>query len=518
MEQVVHELRRTAMLPDGAGASDGHLLERFIADRDAVAFEALVRRHGAMVLGVCRRVTGHVHDAEDAFQAAFLVLARKAAAVRPRELLGNWLYGVAWRSALEARTKAARRTAREQPLHDMLDPHPRSTDRREACALLDQELSKLPDKYRSAIVLCELQGRPRQEVADRLGIPAGTLSSRLAYARKLLAQRLSRRGVALSAAGLATLGSATMASAELAATTVATCMRLAAGQTLAEAGVSTGVVNITEGVMKAMLLGKLKKSALLAAAALCLAGIGVWGAAVASGQNADPPADKATRPSVSRPSKPQPRPEPPAEGRLMVFRDGALASVTPDGKDIGWLVTKEDKVPLHPFSNSSLSPDGKRLALLVIDLKAIEAARASRGTHKAIAYVHVRDANGQGSGENLGVSGTLCHWSNDSAKLLVSDLDVMELSRQGSKVSEVVSQAWIIDVKTKKKTAVNVPNNHLVIDWSRDGQWLLALAFEKTEKKSGSKLVMLKKDGSAKYDVTSPDQSPSLGKLSPDGK
>ena len=109
MDQVLHELRRTAMLPHGAGASDGHLLERFIVQNDEMAFEALVRRHGAMVLGVCRRVTGHSHDAEDAFQAAFLVLARKANAVMPRELLANWLYGVAWRSALEARTKAARR-------------------------------------------------------------------------------------------------------------------------------------------------------------------------------------------------------------------------------------------------------------------------------------------------------------------------------------------------------------------------------------------------------------------------
>src|SRR4030095_4460909 len=135
----------------------------FIAQKDEVAFEALVRRHGAMVLGVCRRVTGHAHDAEDAFQAACLVLARKAAAVRPRELLGNWLYGVAWRSALEARTKAARRHAREQPFYDMPDPNPRSTDHRDVCAVLDQELGKLPDKYRSAIVLCELEGRPRAE-------------------------------------------------------------------------------------------------------------------------------------------------------------------------------------------------------------------------------------------------------------------------------------------------------------------------------------------------------------------
>lgn len=512
MEQVLHELRRTAMLPDGAGASDGDLLERFIVQKDAMAFEALVRRHAAMVLGVCRRVTGHVHDADDAFQAAFLVLARKAAAVRPRELLGNWLYGVAWRSALEARTKAGRRHMREKPLDDVPDSKPRSPDHREACAVLDQELQKLPEKYRSAIVLCELQGRSRQEVADRLGIPPGTLSSRLAYARKLLAQRLTRRGVVLPAAGLAALTRPSAASAGLVAATVKSCVNLTAGQAWTAAGASTRVLKLAEEVMKTLLLSKLRKSAWSAAAAMCLAGLGAWGITVAGSQSADPPISVK---KDQRPNQPPPRSAPQGEGRLMIFRDGALASMQPDGKDVRWLLTKDDKVMLHPFSNSSLSPDGKRLALLVIDVKAMQAAQDSNKAQRAMAYVHIRDVKDKGPGDNLGISGMTCIWSADSAKLLVSDLDIFELSHKDSKATETEAKSWIIDVKTKEKTTLEIPKNHFVIDWSRDGHWLLALAFEK---KAGSKLVMMKKDGAAKFDVTGPGRNPSFGKLSPDGK
>jgi RNA polymerase sigma-70 factor (ECF subfamily) len=262
MGRLFRYLRQAEILR--GGLSDGELLECFIACREEAAFEALVRRHGPMVLGVCRRVLGHGHDAEDAFQATFLVLVRKAASIVPRELVGSWLYGVAYRTALKAKAAIARRRARERQA--------RPVSRREADddlvwrdlrALLDQELSRLPDKYRVPIVLCHLEGKSRREVARLLGWPEGTLSSRLAAARAMLARRLARRhGLALSAAGVAAALSQGAASAgvpgPLVAGTVQVAALVAAGRTAAAGAVSSQAAVLMEGVLQAMFLSKLK--------------------------------------------------------------------------------------------------------------------------------------------------------------------------------------------------------------------------------------------------------------------
>src|SRR5262245_14764124 len=183
---VLPHLRRVVLLRDGGGMTEGQLLDCFLASRDEAAFEALVRRLGPMVLGVCRRILGDPHDVEDAFQATFLVAVRKAASVRPRELFGNWLYGVAYRTALVARARIIRRRAREKQFEDL--PHPPQVEPesswQELRPFLDQEVSRLPDKYRLPVVLCDLEGRSRQEVARQLRLPEGTVSSRLAAARK----------------------------------------------------------------------------------------------------------------------------------------------------------------------------------------------------------------------------------------------------------------------------------------------------------------------------------------------
>jgi RNA polymerase sigma factor (sigma-70 family) len=234
------------------GLTDGQLLACFIDRRDEAAFEALVRRHGPMVLGVCRRVLGTIHDAEDAFQATFLVLARKAASLRSRELVGNWLYGTAYRTALEARAVLARRRAREKQVGDMPEPQAEPEPAwRELVPLLDQELNRLPDKYRVPVVLCELEGKSRKEVAGLLGVPEGTLSWRLAHARKLLARGLARHGLAVSGAALAESMTSACVPRALAASTA----QAAAGQVGA---VPAQVVVLTEGVMKTMFLSKLK--------------------------------------------------------------------------------------------------------------------------------------------------------------------------------------------------------------------------------------------------------------------
>jgi RNA polymerase sigma factor (sigma-70 family) len=250
------------MLQGGSCLTDGQLLEHFLSQRDETAFELLVRRHGPMVLGVCRRVVGHVQDAEDAFQAVFMVLARKAASVWPRDLVGNWLYGVAHRTALDARARLSRRRHRERQVEHMPQPTVISDmEGLELHGILDEELSKLPDKYRAPIILCDLEGRSRKEAARQLHLLEGTLSSRLATARKALARRLARRGLGQSAgvvaAALAGKAASAAVSAAILHSTVKAAALVAAGQAVAGI-VSAPVMALSQGVIKTMLLNKLR--------------------------------------------------------------------------------------------------------------------------------------------------------------------------------------------------------------------------------------------------------------------
>ena len=244
--------------------TDGQLLEHFIGKQDESAFEELVRRHGPMVYGVCRRLLS-AHDADDAFQATFMVLVRKARSVVPRDLVGNWLYGVACRVALHARVQASRRRAREKQVVDM--PHPAAPlvdSLNDLRPVLDLELSRLPEKYRAAIVLCDLEGRSRKDAARQIGVPEGTLSSRLATGRKMLAARLTRRGLAVGAswrrAATAMFGEIAQAvvPGTLAVSTVKAAAAGAAQQAVALGLLTAHAATHTEGVMKAMLISKLK--------------------------------------------------------------------------------------------------------------------------------------------------------------------------------------------------------------------------------------------------------------------
>jgi RNA polymerase sigma factor (sigma-70 family) len=177
--------------------TDSQLLKRFARQQDEAAFAALVKRHGPMVLAVCRRILRDAHDADDAFQATFLVLVRKAPVIARPELLGNWLYGVAYRVAVKARIIAARRSERERqvPAMTLSDPLSDVTGR-ELRAVLDAELSRLPEKYRAPLVLCYLEGKTNEQAARLLGWPIGSISGRLARARELLRERLLSRGLA----------------------------------------------------------------------------------------------------------------------------------------------------------------------------------------------------------------------------------------------------------------------------------------------------------------------------------
>jgi RNA polymerase sigma factor (sigma-70 family) len=237
----------------GHGPEDARLLECFLARRDEEAFAELVRRHGPMVLGVCRRVLRNEADAEDAFQATFLVLACKAATVRKRGALANFLYGVAQRTALEARRAAARRRAKEARVMHRPAAQEASADLREA---LDEELAGLPEKYRAALVLCDLEGKGRKAAAAELGVAEGTVASRVARGRSLLARRLARRGLALSMGALAAMASeAAAVPAPLVLSTARAAVLVAAGQA---AGVSASAAVLMKGVLKTMFLAKLK--------------------------------------------------------------------------------------------------------------------------------------------------------------------------------------------------------------------------------------------------------------------
>jgi RNA polymerase sigma factor (sigma-70 family) len=225
-----------------ATAPDGELLARFLEHRDEAAFTVLVRRYGAMVLGTCRRVLGNAADADDAFQAAFVVLVRKAHGLTGCTTVGNYLYGIAFRTALKAKTMAARRRLHEARVRPQ-QPH---TDQSELLSVLDEELARMPEKYRTPVVLCELEGRSRCAAAEALGIAEGTISSRLATAHRMLAKRLRARG--FDGVALATV---------LGAPGVALADSVTTGVVRAVAEPSPAVSQLASEVMKMLLLQKL---------------------------------------------------------------------------------------------------------------------------------------------------------------------------------------------------------------------------------------------------------------------
>ena len=291
------------------GAADADLLARFVASADGGAFAELVRRHGALVLGVCRRVTAHRQDAEDAFQATFLVLAQKAASLQNAALLGNWLYGVAYRVARRARRAAARRRAREIAVAELPEPlalpaPPPS----ELTPILDEELAALPAHYRDAIILCDLRSASRAEAAAALGVPEGTLSSRLANGRKKLAARLTKRGVALSAAALplalADAQGGAIVPAELTTRACALAADFAAGGALP--AVLAHLIKGGFAMRNALVLGVLMAAT-------------VAGAVLATQPRPAPPADPAMPPVVA--VKPRPKDEPQAKEDAVAFTD-----------------------------------------------------------------------------------------------------------------------------------------------------------------------------------------------------
>jgi RNA polymerase sigma factor (sigma-70 family) len=339
LNRLMQQLQLRLDREEGA-VTDGWLLERFLSTREEDAFAVLVRRHGPMVLGVCRRILGNPHDAEDAFQATFLVLVRKAASIVPRDRVGNWLYGVAYRTALEARVRINRRRAKEKQVEDL--PHPQQVEKeavwQELRLLLDRELTRLPEKFRAPVVLCDLEGRSRQEAARQLRLPEGTLSSRLATARKTLARRLSRYGPALSGGVLALVlaerASAAQVPAELLRSVIKAATLVGKGPGAVAAVTSAQVVALSEGVLQAMKLTRFKTGLFVMAVVLAVTGASVTGYYALAGEPARPPAAAPEADEPKPADEPRP-PKKPAAGANEIIR-GSGKEATKDFKLSGF--------------------------------------------------------------------------------------------------------------------------------------------------------------------------------------
>ncbi|SIO38841.1 RNA polymerase sigma-70 factor, ECF subfamily [Singulisphaera sp. GP187] len=302
-----------------AGQSDVRLLERFVAHRDEAAFSALVTRHGPMVLGVCRRLLRDSNDVDDAFQAVFLVLVRRSGSLRDGDRLASWLYGVAYRVSLRARANTAQRLGRERPAIGVealaIVPAPdRDQERRELLAVLDEEVTRLPDPSRAVVVLCDLDGLTHEQAATRLECPVGTVKSRLASARARLRSRLTRRGLApaLAATGSGLLGGQASAASPSEALVVR-IVRAAAPHLTGMAGVAE--VGLVPATVAALVEGELAMMATLSwkslAALLIVSGTVATGAVVSLARPipvSTPTPPGALQPPLEPPRIPQPEP------------------------------------------------------------------------------------------------------------------------------------------------------------------------------------------------------------------
>jgi RNA polymerase sigma factor (sigma-70 family) len=389
---VIDVLRSLASDPDRE--PDGELVTRFAQSRDPAAFAELVRRHGPTIFGVCRRVLGHAQDAEDAFQAVWLVLARRAADVRPPGAVGPWLYGVAVRTATKARALAMKRRHRQ-----LAAAKPEAVEDAPAAAdlgpVLDEELARLPERYRRAVVACDLNGRSRSQAARDLGWPEGTVAARVAKGRELLAARLRRRGVTLSSAALAAvLASAARADLPpaLAANAVAAALEFAAGS--ASASVPPVSVVLAEGVMRAMSASRWK----LPAVVLMTAGLAAGGAVLAAtaGPPATPRDPDPVRPTAVAKAAPVPTGPTWREQKVLDHPGWLVGSVaySPDGKTLvvggtGGKVAAYDAAELRrrwdadvggDFTAVAVAPDGKSVAATFTDgVRFLDAASGKVG-------------------------------------------------------------------------------------------------------------------------------------------
>jgi RNA polymerase sigma factor (sigma-70 family) len=507
---VLRHLRRASLAKDRAGLTDGELLECFLATRDEAAFEALARRHGPMVLGVCRRVLQNESDAEDAFQATFLILVHKAATIQPRSMVGNWLYGVAHNTARKAKAMNSKRRVKEKLAGERLRTQSTSVAAGQLQDLLDDELSRLPDKFRVPVVLCDLEGKPLKEAARQLGWPQGTVASRLARARGMLAKRLACHGLVFSGGALGALLSEGVASAgvpsALLETTVDAASQVAAGGTTT-AVVSAKVVALIERVTRTMTLRKLNG---LAGLALLVAVGMVMGLLFCQARAQDGRQGSDRKNSEKQAQKAQ-RDDPAKAGRLYFHLDLGLTTAQPDGTAPEKVADfSQDAIDGFQSHSARLSQDGKKLAFGLAVRREINGVMALTPPER----IFIRELTGTAKDQLLvdererGRSLNNWFWSADGSQLAYSTWD-----------KDSYSRSWVVDVKTKKVREIKMPpfefkgtDYPMAIEaWSPDGKYFAA---------SGNGLHLVKSDGTGPKRLTPRDTNVMGGssRFSPDGR
>ncbi len=454
-----------------AQPSDAELVRRYVADRDEPAFAELVRRHSSAVFGVCRSVLGNGHDADDAFQATFLVLVRKAHRIAFRPSIASWLFAVAMRASREVLRQRERRRSREANAGVLEAAAPSPSDTVEDSRILLDEIAKLPETYRSPVLLCELAGVTRSEAAKRLGIPEGTLSSRLAEARRRLARRLQSRGVAASVGVLATPVCAALAAS-------------ACDMATTSAVPSKTVAKLAEMIMRSTLFTA-SKLATCVALIMFVVGLGlVFG---------DEPS-KTKAEDIKTPT-PEKKADPVAQ-QLYATRDMRLYSLNLDGSNeqhIRVTGTIADRT-VQP------APDG-------------------------LSFAHWRDSQkgGVGSalvftnreGKEIGKSVSLppnagfreFRWSPDGTQIHISQ----------SSAETIRAEHYVVDVKTRKFKATETFRGYLVKDWSRDGKCFLTTKVGEGWRWQPKSIHLMNMDGTEiKQLATAKNWCDGMG-LSPDG-
>jgi RNA polymerase sigma factor (sigma-70 family) len=499
--------------------TDGQLLERFLAGRDESAeagFAALVERHGPMVQRVCRQMLCDAHDAEDAFQATFLILARRAGSVRKRESVASWLYGIAQRVARRSQADAARRREHERRRAAMNAMEPSDkTDRHpsEEWTALHEELDRLPDKYREAIVLCYLEGLTTQAAARRLACAQGTIMSRLSRGRDRLRQRLTRRGLApavgLLTASMAADGANAAVPAACAQSLAQAVVTLAAGTTAAGVVPAT-VAALTEGVLRMMVLARLRgiAGAILAVGTLA-AGMGMFVYRTAGARPQDAPAATTAKPALTAERNDDPSRTGKESAGELVVRAADLSRQGGEEPFIGIVAIDPQTAKWRTIytglaiGGGPVSPDGRYLVSAIL----------GRNLDPQEAGIWVYDLTGQTPPRQIFDQRGEPNWTNNGQAVIIA----VPLGQGWGKF-----ETWRVNADGSGRVKLPILETEAVLDCSRDGTWLATrtVGGEATHR---GRLTLVHPDGTgARYltegSIDDLSFSFSLFKISPDGR